>query len=192
MICMARPRAFDEDQVLTSAMHAFRHGGYARLTIADLERATGLRASSIYNAYGDKAGLFTRALRHYVDTFVGPRLEVHAGEAARLEDLEQLFVSILEPPYDDGGGCLVTNSAAEFGAGSMAAPAVRAAIETVERHVAKVLQRELGSAAEAPALVLLYQGLLVLSRAGLTDDRHRQAVREQFARLRAAREGATR
>ena len=187
---MGRPREFDEAQVLTSAMHAFRHGGYARLTIGDLEKATGLRASSLYNAYGDKAGLFTRTLRHYVDTFVAPRLGEHAGPGARLEDLEQLYLSILEPPYDDGGGCLVTNSAAEFGAGSIAAPAVKAAIDLVEQHVGEVLQRELGSTAEAPGLVLLYQGLLVLSRAGLNDDRHREAVRDQFARLRAAREGA--
>jgi TetR/AcrR family transcriptional repressor of nem operon len=191
MIRMGRPREFDEEQVLTAAMHAFRHGGYARLTVGDLEKATGLRASSLYNAYGDKAGLFTRTLQHYVDTFVAPRLGAHAGPGARLEDLEQLYLSILEPPYDDGGGCLVTNSAAEFGAGSIAAPAVKAAIDLVEQHVGEVLQRELGSTAEAPGLVLLYQGMLVLSRAGLDDDRHRQAVQGQFARLRAAREGAT-
>jgi TetR/AcrR family transcriptional repressor of nem operon len=186
---MARPRAFDEDQVLTAAMHAFRHRGYERLTIGELEKATGLRASSLYNAYGDKAGLFTRALDHYVHTFVAPRLGEHAGAEARLEDLEQLYLSILEPPYNDGGGCLVTNSAAEFGTGAPAAPAVKAAIDLVEQRVGEVLERELGSAAEAPGLVLLYQGLLVLSRAGLDDDRHRQAVRAQFARLRATREG---
>jgi hypothetical protein len=60
----------------------------------------------------------------------------------------------------------------------------------VADHLDSVLGRELGDVADASALALLYQGLLVQSRAGLTTDRHRAAVRQEFARIRARREEA--
>jgi TetR/AcrR family transcriptional regulator, transcriptional repressor for nem operon len=188
---VARPRSFDEDAVLTAAMHAFRRHGYARTSVSVLEEATGLRASSLYNAYGDKAGLFRRALDRYVTSFVGPRLETHAGPTATLEDLEGLFLALLVPPYDDGQGCLVTNSAAEFGSDpSIASEGVSAAIGAVRRHAEDVLRRELGPQAAPTAaarLVLLYQGFLVLGRAGLLEDDHVAAVRAEFAELRSRR-----
>jgi TetR/AcrR family transcriptional repressor of nem operon len=188
---MARPRAFDEGEVLTSAMHAFRRHGYARASVTALEEATGLRASSLYNAYGDKAGLFRRALDHYLTSFIAPRLETYAGPDSTLEDLEALFLSLLVPPYDDGHGCLVTNSAAEFGSvPSIATDGVRAGITAVRRHAEDVLRRELGdesAATSAARVVLLYQGFLVLGRAGLLDAEHVAAVRAEFAELRRQR-----
>jgi TetR/AcrR family transcriptional regulator, transcriptional repressor for nem operon len=57
---MARPRAFDEQAVLWAALDAFRREGYTALSVAQLEQATGLSASSLYNAYRDKAGLHRR------------------------------------------------------------------------------------------------------------------------------------
>lgn len=184
---MARPRTFDEAAVLTAAMHAFRRHGYARASVSVLEAATGLGASSLYNAYGDKPGLFRSALDHYVTSLVGPRLEAYAGPDATIEDLEGLFLSLLVPPYDDGQGCLVTNSAAEFGsAPSIATEGVRAGVEAVRRHAEDVLRRELGVAAAPTAaarVVLLYQGFLVLGRAGLLEDDHVAAVRSEFAEL---------
>ena len=191
---MARPRTFDEDVVLTAAMHAFRREGYTRMSVSRLEEATGLRTSSLYNAYGDKAGLFERALDHYITTFVQPRLSAYAGPDATLEDLEGLFLSLLEPPLNDGFGCLIINSTLEFGGDPLAAPAVRRGLAAVADHLDSVLRRELGDVAGATsadsALVLLYQGLLVQSRAGRLTNRHREAVQTEFARLRARREEA--
>jgi len=189
-LSVARPRSFDENAVLAAAMHAFRREGYHRTSVTGLERTTGLRASSLYNAYGDKAGLFRRALDHYLATFVAPRLAAYVGPQATLEDLEGLFLSLFEPPLDDGFGCLVTNSATELGGDPLAVPGVAAGIEALAHHLDPMLERELGSTTDTGTLVLLYHGLLVLSRAGLLTDRHRQAVHTEFARLRARREEA--
>jgi TetR/AcrR family transcriptional repressor of nem operon len=186
---MARPRSFDDVTVLDAAMHAFRREGYHHLSVGRLERATGLAASSLYNAYGDKAGLFRRSMQHYVDTFVAPRLAAYAGPEATLEDLEGLFLSLFESPLNDGFGCLVTNSAGELGGDSLVAEAVADVVQDITDHLKDVLLREVGSEAEAMALVMLYKGLLVLSRAGLVENGHREAVQYQFARLRALREG---
>lgn len=189
---MARSRAYDEEQVLTSAMHAFRREGYGRISVTALEAATGLGTSSLYHAFGDKAGLFRRALDHYVNAIVAPRLVAYAGPEATLDDLEQLFLTLFQAPYDDGYGCLVVNSAAEFGSGdSVASDGVRAGLGLVHRHIEDVVRRELG-AAEAPAtaarLVLIYQGLLVLSRAGLLKAAHRDAITQEFDHLRSRME----
>ncbi len=169
-------------------MHAFRRDGFRESSVTSLERATGLRASSLYNVFGDKAGLFHRSLDHYVTSFIRPRLARHAGPEATLEDLEGLFLTLFEAPLDDGFGCLVTNSAVEHAPAGVTDPAVRAVLETTAEHLDEVLRREVGDCADGPALALLYQGLLVLSRADLMTDRHRDAVRTEFARLRARRE----
>jgi AcrR family transcriptional regulator len=189
---MARPRAYDEQQVLTSAMHAFRREGYGRISVGALEAATGLGTGSLYHAFGDKAGLFRRALDHYVTSLVAPRLQTYAGPAATLDDLEQLFLTLFEPPLDDGYGCLVVNSAAEFGsADSIARDGVRAGLGLVHRHLEEVVGRELGSeraGTEAARLALIYQGLLVLSRAGLLTTSHQDAIHQEFDDLRRDKE----
>ena len=189
---MGRPRAYDEQQVLTAAMHAFRREGYTHISVAELEAATGLRTSSLYNAFGDKAGLFRRALDHYVTSFVAPRLATHAGAQATLDDLEQLFLTLFQPPLDDGYGCLVVNSATEFGStDSIASDGVRAGLGLVHRHVKDVVSRELGAEATegtAARLVLIYQGLLVFSRAGLLTPEHQDAIHHEFDTLRRERD----
>lgn len=185
---MARPRSFDEQQVLDAAMHAFRRAGYRNLSIVDLEKATGLRTSSLYQAFGDKPGLFRRALDHYVASYVTPRLTTYAGPEATLDDLEQLFLTLFRPPMDDGYGCLVANSAAEFGSGdSIASEGVRTGLGLVRAHLDDVVRRELGpddAGSTAAHLSLLYQGLLLHSRAGLLTGDHEAAVRHEFDTLR--------
>lgn len=189
---MARPRAYDEQKVLTSAMHAFRREGYAHISVADLESATGLSTSSLYHAFGDKAGLFRRALDHYIASLVAPRLAAYAGDQATLDDLEQLFLTLFHAPFDDGYGCLLVNSTAEFGSGeSIATDGVRFGTSLLHRHVEAVVRRELGAAAaeaQAARLVLIYEGVLVLSRAGLLTSTHQDAIRHEFAALHQQKE----
>lgn len=192
---MARPRAFDETAVLTQAMHAFRHEGFSRVSIRDLERATGLTSGSLYNAYGDKSGLFQAAFAFYVSAFVRPRIELHAGPEATLDDLEGLFLSLLQAPMTDGGGCLATNSAIEFGAApSIASACVNEALSLLEENMRALLAREIaadGAQEGALRLLLLYEGMLVLSRAGRFDKRQGDVIRAEFARLRALKQSRT-
>lgn len=62
---MARPRGFDEDIVIESAMLTFWKNGYEATSIGNLEEATGISRISIYNAFGDKFNLFIKALDKY-------------------------------------------------------------------------------------------------------------------------------
>ncbi|HEV2514524.1 MAG TPA: TetR/AcrR family transcriptional regulator [Devosia sp.] len=188
---MARTRSFDRDAVLAAAGNAFRQHGYRDASIVELERATGLVSGSIYNAFGDKAGLFRAALEHYVHGFVQQRLAVFAGEDAGLDELEQLYLSVLAPPLSDGFGCLVNNSIIEFGtAPGIASDGITETLALVREAIASVLAREIGpdnAEVETMQLVLLYHGVLTLSRSGTDLVAMRSAVHATFERLRAAR-----
>ena len=59
---MARPREFDEDEVLEKALAVFWAKGFEGATVDDLEQATGLGRGSLYGAFGGKHELFLRAL----------------------------------------------------------------------------------------------------------------------------------
>ena len=62
---MVRPREFDELEVLEKVVDVFWTKGYEGTAISDLEAATGLGRQSLYNAFGGKKELFTRAVEHY-------------------------------------------------------------------------------------------------------------------------------
>ena len=62
-IPMARPRNFDEDDVIDRAAAAFGRLGYAACSVDDLVDATGLQRGSLYKVFGSKRGLFEQVLR---------------------------------------------------------------------------------------------------------------------------------
>ncbi len=63
---MARPREFNEAQVVQDAMGVFWEKGYAQTSVQDLVEATGLHRGSLYGAFGDKRGLYFAALDAYM------------------------------------------------------------------------------------------------------------------------------
>lgn len=60
---MARPRAFEESEVLDRAADVFGRHGYDGSTITELTAAMGLNSPSIYAAFGSKRGLFDAVIR---------------------------------------------------------------------------------------------------------------------------------
>ena len=63
---MARPRKFDERDVVAAARDEFWTRGYTATSVDDLTAATGLGKGSLYGAFGDKHGLFLLALDDYI------------------------------------------------------------------------------------------------------------------------------
>jgi TetR/AcrR family transcriptional repressor of nem operon len=112
---MARPREFDEQQVLEAAGNAFWAKGYEGTSTRELVKSTGLTQPSLYNAFGDKRGLFLRALEHYLDRTLRERI-------ARLETtsppglaITTFLYEIIERSVADPQkrGCMLVNSALE-------------------------------------------------------------------------------
>lgn len=63
-----RPRAFDPDAGVETAMRLFWERGYDGVGVAELAKAIGINPPSLYAAYGSKLGLFARAVERYSDT----------------------------------------------------------------------------------------------------------------------------
>lgn len=190
---VVRSRSFDEAEVLAGAMHAFRRKGYFGVSIPELETATGLSAGSIYNSFKDKRGIFLAAFERYLQAVLDRRIAEFAGPERQLSGLRQLFLSLLREP--DGGtfGCLITNSAIEFGADrGIAEPTFLKGFAILERLFRERLAAAKSSGglragvnpkAEAAKLLALYQGTLVLIRGGYDQKMIRLAINSEFDNL---------
>jgi len=66
---LGRPRAFDADQALGSAMQVFWRKGYLGTSLEDLTEAMDINRPSLYAAFGNKRALYRLALERY---FKGP------------------------------------------------------------------------------------------------------------------------
>ncbi|WP_313814010.1 TetR/AcrR family transcriptional regulator [Glutamicibacter sp.] len=113
---MARTLAFDRDEVIRQARAVFWKRGYESASVPELESATGLSRSSIYNSFGSKRGLFDAAVNSYLDELIRPRLrpltEPQVAPDALDEYLESIIRSFNQPQsLPAAHGCLLINSA---------------------------------------------------------------------------------
>lgn len=116
---MARPRKFDETQVLDRAMEVFWRHGYEGASMAELTETMGLSSPSIYAAWGSKRGLFEAVLAQYRDRRSASRDYVLAGATAHEVAQRMLFDTInwLVDP-NEPLGCLLVQSGLSVGAGN--------------------------------------------------------------------------
>jgi TetR/AcrR family transcriptional repressor of nem operon len=169
---VARPRAFEEAEVIAAAREQFWSDGYAGTSLDDLTAATGLGRGSLYGAFGDKHSLFMRALDEYCSS-------VETGNAAELREADERAYDRLighirlmarrNAADTDRRGCMMAKSSAELAATD------RAVMQRVKRTMAayqadlaatiKEAQRDgdLDSDADADGLALL---LLAVLRGG--------------------------
>lgn len=113
---MARTLAFDRAEVVRQARAVFWSRGYESAAIPELEAATGLSRSSIYNSFGSKRGLFDAAVDSYLDEVVRPRLAALAGGDVAAQALDEYLAAtqaIFQKPESlpAANGCLLINSA---------------------------------------------------------------------------------
>jgi TetR/AcrR family transcriptional regulator, transcriptional repressor for nem operon len=112
---MARPREFDEQEVLEAASDAFWAQGYEGTSTRDLVKATGLTQPSLYNAFGDKRGLYRRALEHYLEHTLRERIVRLETSLPPGRAVSAFFGEIVERSVGDPQkrGCMLVNSALE-------------------------------------------------------------------------------
>ena len=126
---MPRPREFDETAALEAAMQCFWQRGYEATSLRDLTASMGLTAPSLYNAFGDKQKLFSRALERYLDHTTRDRLRRLEQSLAPKAALRRFFAEIIGHSISDHQrkGCFLVNSALEVAPHDAACRAVIAA-----------------------------------------------------------------
>ena len=114
---MARPQEFDRRQVIARAMDVFWRNGFEATSIQNLVEATKLNRGSLYNAFGDKAGLFAAVMEAYAAAAPVSELvrALEAGGPAR-NAIETFFATLVERGATDKErrGCLIVNTASEL------------------------------------------------------------------------------
>lgn len=77
-----RPRTFDREEALKKAMLVFWEKGFEGTTMADLIAAIGMKAPSVYAAFGNKDALFKEAVELYKSKVEqGPIKALHSSRS---------------------------------------------------------------------------------------------------------------
>ncbi|MBK3568910.1 TetR/AcrR family transcriptional regulator [Streptomyces sp. MBT62] len=107
-----RPRAFDRDRAVLDAARLFWRRGYSGTSTRTLTAALGLSTSSLYAAFGSKAGLFEEAVRTYAERY----REIYQQAVAE-NDIRTVIERILTDsvheftqPSDTHPGCLISSA----------------------------------------------------------------------------------
>jgi TetR/AcrR family transcriptional repressor of nem operon len=110
---MGRLKAFDEDRAIDSAVDCFWARGYEATSVRDLADAMGIGSASLYNAYGDKRELFSRALERYANRSMRERIARIEARHSPREAIGAFLAEIIDRSVRDPDckGCLLVNSA---------------------------------------------------------------------------------
>jgi AcrR family transcriptional regulator len=113
MALAGRPRTFDRDEALKKAMLLFWEKGYEGPTMADLINAVGMKAPSVFAAFGNKDQLFNEVIQLYADSISNGPLRI-LNETSGVDDaFENLFAENIRS-FTNGGNptsCLIMTAA---------------------------------------------------------------------------------
>ena len=197
---MARPRTFDEADVVEAARDQFWNRGYAATSVDDLTAATGLGKGSLYGAFGDKHSLFVRALDDYCTT-VMDRVAAQLRQPG-VPAFERLAGHVRSTVADviadtERRGCMMAKSSAELGAEDADVDRIvgdslrRWRIDLVDCLVEAQGDGSISAEADPQALATMLLGLLrgfeALRKGGVKPAQLRAAAEQTLAVLAAAR-----
>jgi len=111
---MPPQKTFDPRQALDRVMHLFWRRGYSETSMDDIVRETGVSRYGLYATFGDKDALFDRALAHYRDTVIGPRLALLEAPDAGADAIRSFFRALVGRTAASGRapGCFLTKTCA--------------------------------------------------------------------------------
>jgi AcrR family transcriptional regulator len=177
---MARPRTFDEHEVLEAARQAFWTNGYTATSLDDLTAATGLGKGSLYAAFGGKRELFERVFGDYCAAASAQTQQLLGGpDAGAYGRLRAYVLDNAKEcgPTGDGRGCLIAKTAAELaGADSSIATYTRTIYETIVKALTACIEGaqrhgDIAASANAGKLATLLfaalRGIEALGKAGM-------------------------
>jgi len=176
---VARNKQFDEQEALHSVMRLFWAKGYGATSMQDLEMATGLTRTSLYNAFGNKNRLFKKALGLYISLVQAQFQQIVAQASTARAAIRGLLDGVIDLHFskDSPGGCLVVLSVMESSQHDTETMAMAEAMFKAEQQMlVEILDggKKRGElAADFPvegtaiALAAVASGMVVLAKAGV-------------------------
>lgn len=180
-----RPRNFDINKALQSALVVFWQNGYQGSSLADLTEAMGINKPSLYATFGDKSSLYMKALELYGEQQGKRHLAAMAQQSETIPAIRAFLTSVasmLTSPQLPGG-CFVVNGATDCGSVAMpneVAEALSAAVNaTVDAFRQRLMQdadqekplglRDVKAAADYLGTVMF--GMSVMAKTGASKKR---------------------
>jgi AcrR family transcriptional regulator len=189
---MARPRAFDEGDVLDRATDVFWRLGYDGASMTELTKAMGINSPSVYAAFGSKRGLFDAVLDRYQGRRAKHRVWTLEGATAREVAERMLFGAVdwLTDP-NEPRGCLLIQAGLSSGQGSPDVPQDlakrrnRVGLMLRERFERAKTEGDLPADADAAALAryiqTVFSGLCIEAAAGASSAELKEAAARALA-----------
>jgi TetR/AcrR family transcriptional regulator, transcriptional repressor for nem operon len=111
---VARPKEFEPDLALATAIEVFRAKSYEAVTTAELCEAMGIGRQSMYDTFGDKAALYRAALARYREVNAAS-VDQCLDRASALAGLQALFDMVAGiDEHDARCGCMMVNAIGEL------------------------------------------------------------------------------
>ncbi|MFT5504346.1 MAG: TetR/AcrR family transcriptional repressor of nem operon [Gammaproteobacteria bacterium] len=181
---MARPRQFDENQVIQKVMEIFWEKGYEATSLTDLIRVTGLQKGSLYGAFGNKQNLYLLALKHYEQNHIQAAVGRLNDDSPVKSKIRFLFDLILESMQSGAfaGGCLLCDASLEMASiDPQVQKSVEGMITRLLRSVRCALEQDQYPDAKldstADFIIASYFGCRIYARAGMKSS-HIQHTRD--------------
>jgi len=144
---MARPREFDPNEVLQTAIQLFWEKGYFDSSVDEVVRQSGVAKYGIYGTFGSKRELFKKALKQYAsDRHRDIQRPIRKPDAS-LPEIRQFFKGTVKLITQKGAphGCLMVNTGLELG---MRDIEIRDFVSDFFQETKKVMERCLANAVE--------------------------------------------
>lgn len=115
---MARPKEYDEQEVVAKAVELFQRKGYDATSVRDLLEVTGLSSSSLYAAFGGKEQLFLRALKAHAVVERQTLLEQLTAPGGLRSNVRAVFEGLIHLLMEpDNNSSLTLRAAVELATG---------------------------------------------------------------------------
>jgi TetR/AcrR family transcriptional repressor of nem operon len=171
---MARPRTFDEEEVLEGAVLAFRESGYDGVSLPQLIDRLGICRQSLYATFGDKRGLYRKALELWGRREIDAKLALLAAPGSHLENVRTVVRGWADlATRCPSEGCLTARAIVEARGDPDARAVAEAQVARLEAGFREALERareagelrpEVRPERLARALVTAAYGIGVLAR----------------------------
>jgi TetR/AcrR family transcriptional repressor of nem operon len=193
---MARPKTFNEDEVLDRAVELFLSKGFERASMPELTAHLGICRQSLYNSFGDKRGLYLAALDLYGTREIDAKLAAIKAAPSPLQGVQSFIASWQSAAATcPSGGCLLVTalvSAPEDD--EPARTLIEGHVDRLERGIKSALKDaqssgELTKDSSTPrlarSLITTFYGIALLAQLPSSSARIKAAVTEAQAHLAA-------
>lgn len=174
---IGRPKNFDQQVALQAAQDLFWRRGFRATSLDDLLGAMSLSKSSFYAEFKSKEALFRACLKDYQQMIVFHLDQVRSRSSSFRDFLDTIFQEAIDDATSgDPKGCLIVNSAVEFGQHkTQFTEDVRVALEAVQKAFESAIQLavrngELATSSPkllAKAITTLMSGVRTMIKGGM-------------------------